>query len=115
MIRPKFICFKRAVIGFVASCLAVAVTIWAMQTYVPQSSRLVFAVGAAFATFYCMTLAMRSAVREAHRAGEVGRRLPARRTPRTIESTPVGGNPGLAARTVFSASIESDDTGSAAK
>lgn len=108
MDRPKFICLKRAVIGFVASCLAVTVTVWAMQTYVPQSARLVFAIGAAFATFYCMTLSMRSAVQEAYHAGEVGRRLPARRGLRAIESKTSGAHSSAAARTVFSAGVESD-------
>lgn len=106
MSGPRFICFKRSVIGFAASCLAVTVTVWALATYVPRRAPVLFAVGAAFATFYCMTLALRAAVREAYRAGEVGRRLPARRTPRSIMAAPLRGRPELAARTIFSA----DDT-----
>jgi uncharacterized membrane protein YdfJ with MMPL/SSD domain len=106
MDRPKFICLKRAVIGFVASCLAVGVTVWAMLTYVPQSSPIYFAIGAAFATYYCMTLTLRTSVREAYRAGEVGRRLPARRRLAANDPATLKRRSGILARTVFS----SDDS-----
>lgn len=101
MERSKIICLKRIVIGFVVSCLAVSVTVWAMMTYVPQSSPIFFAMGAAFATFYCMTFTMRAAIRESYHAGEVGRRLPVRRPSRT--DTPKR----IPARTLFSAADES--------
>lgn len=102
MNRPKLICLKRIVIGFAASCLAVTVTVWALRTYLPQSSHYLYAGGAAFATFYCMSISIRAAIREAYHAGEIGRRLPTRRTIAS-KGNQSDGKPLLApARTIFS-------------
>ncbi len=107
MERSRIICLKRIVIGFVVSCLAVSVTVWAMMTYVPQSSPIFFAIGAAFATFYCMTFTMRAAIRESYHAGEVGRRLPVRRSSRTDGSSKTNTPKRIPARTLFSAADDS--------
>lgn len=106
MNRVKLICFKRIVIGFATSCLGVVVTTWALKTYVPNSTPYLFAGGAAFATLYCMSLAMRAAIREAYRAGEVGRRLPTRRVRGAIEAQRDRSGMRRPARTVFSADVD---------
>ncbi|HPF38804.1 MAG TPA: hypothetical protein P5081_06065 [Phycisphaerae bacterium] len=106
MHRPKFIFLKRVVIGFVTSVLAVFMTVWAMRTYVPQANPILLAVGATFATFYCMALALRGAVREAYQAGEIGRRLPTRRRTLAMQTARDGAPHGVPARTIFSADAD---------
>jgi len=86
MDRPRLIFLKRAVLGFATSVPAVAISYWALRTYVRSAPTVVVACAAAAATFYCMTLAMRAAVREAYQAGEVVRRLPSRRVDRDDHS-----------------------------
>ena len=84
--RPptRVICIKRIVIGLTISVAAVAVTTWSLVTYVPNVPAEVVAVGSWFATFYTMTLVVRSAVREAYHTGEVDRRLSEFRRDRTL-------------------------------
>jgi hypothetical protein len=84
MTPTRIIYIKRIVIGFAISTPAVAATTWSLVTYVPNVPPAAIAVGAWFATFYPMMLIVRSAVRDAHRAGEVERRLPALRRVRAM-------------------------------
>lgn len=83
--RYRLILAKRILLGFFGSAVAVIVTVWAINTYAGRVSPFMVAGAASLATFYTMTLALRGAVREAYRAGEVGRRLP-----RSVEQRAIG-------------------------
>ncbi len=85
MQRYRIIFAKRTLLGFVGSACAVFITVWAINTYAGRVSPFVIAAASSVATFYMMTLALRGAVKEAYRAGEVGRRLP-----RSVEQRAIG-------------------------
>ena len=85
MQRHRLIYAKRTLLGFVGSACAAFITVWAIDTYAGRVSPFVIAGASSLATFYMMTLALRGAVKEAYRAGEVGRRLP-----RSVEQRAIG-------------------------
>jgi len=83
--RYRIIYAKRTLFGLLASAGAVFITVWAIDTYAGRVSPFLIAAASSLATFYMMTIALRGAVKEAYRAGEVGRRLP-----RSVEQRAIG-------------------------
>ncbi len=72
--RYQFIGAKRIFVGLVQSVLLGAFTVWAIRRYAGPVPGNLVPLAAALVTFCSMSVALRSAAREAYEAGEVSQR-----------------------------------------